>query len=51
MGRLLVYFNRADPAFLVEKRFGVGYSFNFAHPVAWTLLALVVAIAVLARVL
>jgi uncharacterized membrane protein len=38
------YFNRADPAFLVEKRFGVGYTLNFAHPFAWALLALIAAI-------
>ncbi|MGH8170738.1 MAG: DUF5808 domain-containing protein, partial [Steroidobacteraceae bacterium] len=47
----ILYFNRADPAFLVEKRFGVGYSFNFAHPLAWTLLAVVVVIALLSRIL
>lgn len=34
----LFYFNRDDPAFLVEKRFGFGYSVNFAHPVAWLIL-------------
>lgn len=43
----LLYFNRADPAFMVEKRFGVGYSFNFGHPLAWALLAVAVAIPLL----
>lgn len=47
----ILYFNRADPAFLVEKRFGVGYTFNFAHPFAWALLALIVAIALIGRLL
>lgn len=47
----LLYYNRADPAFLVEKRFGVGYSFNFGHPVAWALLAVVVAIPLLTHLL
>jgi len=40
----LIYFNRGDPAFLVEKRFGVGYTFNFAHPFAWAMLAVIAAI-------
>ncbi len=47
------YFNRDDPAVMVEKRFGIGYTVNFAHPVAWViillpLLALVVATATIA---
>ncbi len=29
------YFNPADPAFLVECRFGVGYTLNFAKPLSW----------------
>jgi uncharacterized membrane protein len=40
----LLYVNAQDPAFLVEKRFGVGYTFNFGHPIAWLLLALLVGI-------
>lgn len=47
----LIYFNRADPAFLVEKRFGVGYSFNFGHPLAWALLALILAVPLLGHLL
>ena len=31
----LVYWNSADPALFVEKRFGVGYILNFAHRGAW----------------
>ncbi len=42
----LIYVNAQDPAFLVEKRFGVGYTFNFGHPIAWLLLALLVGIPV-----
>lgn len=37
------YLNPADPAVLVEKRFGFGYTFNFARPTAWAILALVIA--------
>jgi uncharacterized membrane protein len=47
----MLYFNRADPAFLVEKRFGIGYTFNFAHPFAWALLALIAAIPLITRLL
>lgn len=34
------YFNRNDPAVMVEKRFGIGYTMNFAHPVAWLIFLL-----------
>jgi uncharacterized membrane protein len=47
----LIYFNRSDPAFLVEKRFGVGYTFNFAHPFAWALITLIAAIPLIGRLL
>ncbi|MDI4649310.1 DUF1648 domain-containing protein [Cohnella hashimotonis] len=26
------YYNKADPALMVEKRYGVGWTINFAHP-------------------
>ena len=29
------YYNPDDAALFVEKRFGVGYTLNFAHPSAW----------------
>ena len=29
------YYNPEDPAFLVECRFGLGYSLNFAKPLSW----------------
>ncbi|MEZ5356168.1 MAG: DUF5808 domain-containing protein [Bryobacteraceae bacterium] len=38
------YYNRADPALMVEKRFGVGYTLNFANPVSWLFLAIPVAV-------
>jgi uncharacterized membrane protein len=47
----ILYFNRGDPAFLVESRFGVGYTFNFAHPFAWPLLTLLAAIPFITRLL
>jgi uncharacterized membrane protein len=35
------YINRDDPAVLVEKRFGIGYTLNFARPTSWTILLIV----------
>jgi len=35
----LLYFDPADPALLIEKRFGIGYTLNFGHPWTWLLLA------------
>jgi len=35
----LFYVNAADPRLLVPKRFGLGWTFNFARPVAWLVLA------------
>jgi uncharacterized membrane protein len=32
------YFNPSDPAVIVEKRFGLGYTCNFARPAAWLLI-------------
>ena len=37
----IFYFNRDDPAVLMEKRFGLGYSLNFARSTAWIILLLV----------
>jgi uncharacterized membrane protein len=37
----VIYFNRDDPSVLVEKRFGIGYTLNFARPMSWTLIILV----------
>ena len=31
------YVNRDDPRLLVAKRSGLGWTFNFAHPIAWWL--------------
>jgi len=35
------YFNRDDAAIFVEKRFGLGYSLNFARPMEWIIVALI----------
>jgi uncharacterized membrane protein len=31
----IFYFNPADAAIFVEKRFGIGYTINFANRVTW----------------
>ncbi len=31
----LIYFNRNDPSIFVEKRFGIGWTMNFAHPIGY----------------
>jgi uncharacterized membrane protein len=32
------YFNRDDPSVLIEKRFGIGYTLNFARPISWVII-------------
>jgi uncharacterized membrane protein len=44
-----IYVNRQDPALLVNKRFGIGWTLNFAHPLAWLIVLAVIAFAVLRR--
>lgn len=46
----MFYFNPDDPAILVEKRFGIGWTFNFGRPGAWLALAALLAIPVLIAV-
>jgi uncharacterized membrane protein len=43
----VLYFNPNDPALLVEKRFGIGYTLNFGHRLAWVLLGAILLIPVL----
>jgi uncharacterized membrane protein len=37
----MFYYNPDDPALLVEKRFGIGYTMNFARGLAWVIMVLV----------
>lgn len=41
----IIYFNPEDRATIVPKRFGYGWTLNFARPVAWLLCALVLVLA------
>jgi uncharacterized membrane protein len=38
----VIYFNREDPSLMVNKRFGIGRTFNFGNPIAWIILAALV---------
>lgn len=40
----MIYWNRADPAVIVPKRFGIGWTFNFGHPISWLVLAVILAV-------
>lgn len=42
----MFYVNRDDPALMVEKRFGIGYTLNFGRPAAWVLTALILGMAI-----
>ncbi len=37
----LFYFNPDDPAFILEKRFGVGWTINWARPIAWVIIGVI----------
>ena len=47
----LLYYNRNDPAIMVEKRFGFGYTLNMARPASWAILIALVGLPLLAVVL
>lgn len=32
------YYNKNDPAIFIEKRFGIGWTNNWAHPLSWVLI-------------
>jgi uncharacterized membrane protein len=42
-----IYYNPADPALMVEKRSGPGFTVNFGHPASWLLLAGILAFALI----
>ncbi|HET7628252.1 MAG TPA: DUF5808 domain-containing protein [Bacillales bacterium] len=44
------YFNPNDPAIFVEKRFGIGWTVNFAHPAGWGFLAAIIVVIVLLQI-
>lgn len=46
-----LYFNPNDPSFTVEKRYGIGWTINFARPVSWILFLFIIAIVVVSIVM
>ncbi|OWA37072.1 hypothetical protein B9G55_03080 [Saccharibacillus sp. O16] len=44
----LFYYNPQDPSFMTEKRFGLGWTFNFARPVSWFIMTAIVLVPVAA---
>jgi uncharacterized membrane protein len=46
-----IYVNRNDPALMVPKRFGIGWTINFGHPAGAVILVALVAVVVLVTVL
>jgi hypothetical protein len=45
------YSNSSDPALLVLKRFGIGYTLNFGNPWSWAVLAFVLLMVVVPFIL
>jgi len=43
----VIYFNPRDPAIFVEKRFGIGWTFNFGNPISWGILLIIIVIIVI----
>jgi uncharacterized membrane protein len=42
-----IYYNPRDPRFFVSKRFGIGWTFNMAHPGSWLSIVAIIALAVI----
>jgi uncharacterized membrane protein len=42
----LLYFNPNDKRMFVRKRYGLGWTCNYAHPISWVLIGLVVVLLV-----
>ncbi|MFD0589991.1 DUF1648 domain-containing protein [Paenibacillus sp. GCM10027627] len=38
-----IYFNPHDPSLFVEKRFGIGWTMNFAKPIVWVIMVALLA--------
>lgn len=45
------YFNKQDPAIFIEKRFGVGWTNNWARPISWFMILGIIALAVIPMLL
>ena len=47
----MFYYNPEDPALLVEKRFGIGYTFNMANRISWGFFVMVALVVLLPAIL
>lgn len=47
----LFYFNKSDPSIFVEKRFGVGWTLNFANPIGYVIVFLPMLIIILISIM
>jgi hypothetical protein len=45
------YVDSADPRLIVRQRIGFGWTLNFGHPLAWIIVAAIVAIGLVRRVM
>lgn len=41
------YYNKEDPSLFIEKRFGIGWTINFARPLAWITLLVIIALSII----
>lgn len=41
----MFYFNKNDPAIFLEKRFGIGWTNNWAHPLSWLFILVILLLA------
>lgn len=46
-----IYYNPSDPALFLEKRFGIGWTINYGHPLAWLICIILVAVIVISILL
>ncbi|MDY0407541.1 DUF5808 domain-containing protein [Paracerasibacillus soli] len=42
----IFYFNKNDPSIFIEKRFGIGWTNNWAHPLSWIIFGGIIFIAI-----
>ena len=47
----IFYFNKKDPRVMVPKRYGFGWTINFARPYVWFCIGIIVAIVIAVKIL
>lgn len=43
----LIYYNPSDPALMVPKRLGIGYTLNLGRPLAWLVVCAILIIPII----